>query len=154
MKPFAKSLRSKKSWKCSKTMRKGLLADKWDKHMNANLKKSKEGSRYAYSWKFINEYKQMEFELEGCKVHKVLTVSKKVEIRAMGARTLVVCVNSFAHPRAKLCSSRQAWGRMGVGFREGTITTRAQFVNSVTTSAYAWKRCSTWIMFMAMDSLM
>jgi hypothetical protein len=29
-------------------MFKGLLVDKWDKHMNADLKKSKEGSRYAY----------------------------------------------------------------------------------------------------------
>jgi len=64
-----------------------------------------------------------------------LIVSKKVEARAMGARTLVVCANSFAHPRAKLCLSRQAWGRMGVGFRKNTITTRAQFVGSATTNA-------------------
>jgi len=47
MKPFDKSSRSKKSWKCTKTMLKGLLVDKWDKHMNADLKKSKESSRYA-----------------------------------------------------------------------------------------------------------
>jgi hypothetical protein len=105
MKPFAKSSRSKKSWKCSKTMPKGLIVDKWDKRMNVDLKKSKEGSRYAFSKKFINESKQREFELEGCKVHKALTISKKVEARAMGARTLVVCANSFARPRAKLCSS-------------------------------------------------
>jgi hypothetical protein len=49
MKPFAKSSRLKKSWKCPKTMSKVLLVDKWDKHMNADLKKSKEGSRYASS---------------------------------------------------------------------------------------------------------
>jgi hypothetical protein len=30
-------------------MPKGLLVDKWDKHMNVDLKKSKEGSRYASS---------------------------------------------------------------------------------------------------------
>jgi len=71
----------------------------------------------------------------------VLIVSEKVEARAMGARTLVVCVNSFAHPRAKLCPSLQAWGRMGVGSREGTITTRARFVSSATTNAYALKIC-------------
>ncbi len=30
-------------------MPKGLLVDKWDKRMNADLKKSKEGSRFASS---------------------------------------------------------------------------------------------------------
>jgi hypothetical protein len=65
-----------------------------------------------------------------------------------------VCANSFAHPRAKLCLSQQAWGRMGVGSRKGTVTTRARSISSATTSVYALKRCSTWIMFMAMDSLM
>ncbi len=154
MKPFAKSSRSKKSWKCTKSMLKGLLVDKWDKRMNVDLKKSKEGSRYSFGWKFINESQQREFELEGCKVHKALIVSKKVEDRATGARTLVVCVNSFAHPRAKLCPSRQGWGRMGVGSRKGTITTRAWFVRSATTNAYALRICYVWIMFMAMDSLM
>jgi hypothetical protein len=48
MKPFAKSSRSKKSWKCTKSMLKGLLVDKWDKRMNVDLKKSKEGSRYSF----------------------------------------------------------------------------------------------------------
>jgi len=70
-----------------------------------------------------------------------LIVSKKVEARAMGARTLVVCANSFACPRAKLCPSQQAWGRMGVGSRKGTITIRARFVNNATTNAYALRRC-------------
>jgi len=45
MKPFAKPSRSKK---CTKTMIKGLLVDKWDKRMNVDLKKSKEGSRYSF----------------------------------------------------------------------------------------------------------
>jgi hypothetical protein len=81
--------------------------------------------------------------LKGCKVHKALIDSEKVEAKAMGAKTLVVCVNSFACPRAKLCPSRQAWERMGVGSKKGTVTTRAQFVGSATTRAYALKRCST-----------
>jgi len=55
-------------------MPKVLIVDKWDKRMNADLKKSKEGSRYASSSKFINEFEQREFELEGCKVHKALIV--------------------------------------------------------------------------------
>jgi len=112
--------------------------------MNVDLKKSKESSRYASSWKFINESEQGEFELEGCKVHQVLTISEKVEARAMGVRTLVVCVNSFAPPRAKLCPSQQAWGRMGVGSREGMVTIGARFVGSVAISTYALRRCSAW----------
>jgi hypothetical protein len=71
----------------------------------------------------------------------VLIISKKVEAMAMGARTLVVCVNSFARRRAKLCSSLQAWRRMGVGSKEGMVTTGARFVSSATTNAYALRRC-------------
>jgi hypothetical protein len=79
-------------------MLKRPFTDKWNKHMNVDLKKeSRKSLRSACDWKSINESKQGEFEPKGCKAHNTLIISKEVEVGARRVRALVANANSPTH---------------------------------------------------------
>jgi len=56
----------------------------------------------------------------GCKASNAITIFKDVKTGARRAKTLVTCVNSLAHPRAKLHPSQHERG----GDHKGKIKTK------------------------------
>lgn len=144
MKPLVESSKLKESWRCSKTMPKRPPANKWDKHKNFYLKELRESSRFTSDWKFVNESKKGESKPKGCKVHKMLIISKKVGVGARGVKALATHANSLAHPRAKLCPSWRTGGKMGVQSKEGMVTKGPQSVSSVAINANALRKCLIW----------
>jgi hypothetical protein len=113
IKPFVKSLGSKESWRCLKTMPKWPLVDKRDMHKKINLKKSTKSLRSKLGLKFNKKYEHVESMSNECKVSNALTISKDAEVRARGARALAACVNSLTHPKVKLCPNRHRVTRGG-----------------------------------------
>jgi hypothetical protein len=71
------------------------LTEKWDKHMNVDLKEFKKKLKVNIWLKIINEYGQGESKIEGCKVCNTLIGSQEVEVGAMGVRALATCANSL-----------------------------------------------------------
>lgn len=78
-------------------MPKKPFIDKWNKHINVDLKESRESLRFACDWKSINESKQGESKPKECKARNTLTISKEAKVGARGVRALVANANSPTH---------------------------------------------------------
>jgi hypothetical protein len=70
-KPLVESLRPKKLWKCLKTTFEKLSTERCNNQVKANLKRSKEISKFELGWESTKESKQGKQKIERWNVYNL-----------------------------------------------------------------------------------